>query len=156
MAKYTATVETDQPADQVFAYLVAFEHTAEWDPTCRSARRVTDGEPAVGTRFELEFSALKTTFHYEITELEAPHSVTLTGHTGLLHSVDRITVDELPSGARVTYDADVNLKLRGGAVLDPLLTAAFRRAGDKARDGLSQRLSEPIAAHTLRRDAVAD
>jgi hypothetical protein len=42
-------------------------------------------------------------------------------------------------GTRVTYDADLSLKgpLR---LADPLLALAFRRVGDRARDGLRARL----------------
>ena len=54
---------------------------------------------------------------------------------------DQITVRPEGAGASVTYDAD--LQLRGALrVLDPLLGLAFKRLGDRARDGLRRELGE--------------
>jgi hypothetical protein len=141
MARYRTTVPAPHPADEVFRYLADFRSVAEWDPSITEATLVGDGEPiAVGAHFRV---TTKTRFSeivldYTTTAVDSPRQITLRGENGTMVSVDTITVT--PDGSTVTYDADITLK---GArrLADPLLALAFRRLGDKARDGLRSRLA---------------
>jgi hypothetical protein len=146
MASYTGTVDCEHSPSEVFAYLLAFEHTAEWDPSCDRARRLTVGEPGIGSRFELIFKparSLEFKLDYGVISLDAPRRVTLRSATDLLQSEDTITVQAAGTGSRVTYHAKISLN-GPGRLLDPLLALGLRRAGQKAEQGLAQRLRQPL------------
>ncbi|MGI8713487.1 MAG: SRPBCC family protein [Solirubrobacteraceae bacterium] len=146
MASYQGVVQCNKPAEAVFAYLAAFEHTSEWDPACSRAERTTTGELTTGSAFKLRFKAggpVEMTLHYEIVEYAPPGRVRLRGGNGLLVSDDTITVEPTAGGSRVSYAALIALK-GPGALLDPLLALGFARVGDRSRDGLAQRLARPI------------
>ena len=66
----------------------------------------------------------------------------LRAETTTIVSLDTITFEGTLTGTAVTYDADLRLKglLR---VLDPIFSLAFRRIGDRARDGLRHTLVPP-------------
>lgn len=147
MPTYTGTVETDQSPEAVFDYLAAFEHTAEWDPNCDRAERLSVGPPEVGTRFRLVFNpvgSVETELEYEIVELEPGRRVKLRGGNDRLGSEDEITVEPRGAGgATVTYQAEIGLK-GVGKVLDPLVGIGFDRAGKSAEKGLAERLTQPV------------
>src|SRR5262249_49321304 len=44
----------DRPASAVFAVIVDVANLARWNPTIKSARKLSEGEPGEGTRFEME------------------------------------------------------------------------------------------------------
>lgn len=142
MARYRTTVSSTMSAADAFAYMAAFENVAAWDPGVRSARRLTDGEPRLGTKFDVEVSFLGRTLplHYEITAFTPGTSFTLVAETSTLRSVDTITVVADGSGSQVTYDADLILKglFKVG---EPSLRLAFRTIGNKARDGMRRALN---------------
>lgn len=145
MARYTATVETDWDPATAFEYLAEFSNVSDWDPSIPEARSLSPDPLATGARFEVDIEMLgrTTTMPYETKELERPRRVVLRSETGALISVDTLTFDPRPDGGTdVTYDADLTLK---GALklFDPLLSLGFKRTGDKARDGLAERLSAP-------------
>lgn len=148
MPSYTGTVDCEHPPEAVFAYLSAFEHTAEWDPNCDRAERIGDAPPALGTRFSLVFKPmgpLETTFDYEIVELEAPRRVVLKGSTGSVSSRDTITVaPKAGGGSTVTYVAQLEVS-GAGKLLHPVASLGLQRAGKAAEKGLAERLREPIA-----------
>jgi hypothetical protein len=145
MARYTTTVRTAWDPETAFRYLAEFSNVSDWDPSIPEARNVSPDPLAHGARFEVDVEVFgrRTTMPYETIEIEAPHRVVLRSETGVLISVDTLTFDRAPGGGTaVTYDADLTLK---GALrlADPLLALGFRRTGDKARDGLAERLSGP-------------
>ena len=145
MARYRATVTTDWSPRQTFNYMADFANSAEWDPGVVSAEKLTDDPLRVGARFDLvaAFLGREIDLTYETIELEAPRRVVLRAKSGTVVSLDAMTFEPTASdGTAVTYDADLRLK---GAfrVADPLLRLAFRRIGDRARDGIAARLAEP-------------
>lgn len=148
MARYTTTVRTAWEPETAFRYLAEFSNVSDWDPSIPEARNLSPDPLAPGARFEVEVEVFgrRTKMPYETIEIEAPHRVVLRSETGVLISVDTLTFDPAPGGGTaVTYDADLTLK---GALklADPLLALGFRRTGDKARDGLAERLSGPPPA----------
>lgn len=150
MANYTATVRTDWSPEIAFDYLARFDNITEWDPGVAGASLLS-GEPGeVGSRYEVEVSFMGrvTPMTYETLEAEAPHILVLRSELPTMISLDRLTFDPAPGGGTaVTYEAE--LKMKGIAKLaDPLMQLAFLRLGDKARDGLAERLSGPEPAAT--------
>lgn len=141
MARYTATLDTDRPVDETFAYLADFSTSQEWDPGVVRAERGEAGELGVGSTFDLVASFLgrESELTYEIIEYDAPRAVTLRGENATVVSLDRITTEPHDGGTRITYDADLTLKgpLK---LLDPLLKVVFGRVGDRALEGLRETL----------------
>lgn len=134
MAHYRASIDTQQPREDVFAYLSDFSTTEQWDPGVVEAKRVNGAALGEGAEFRLvaEFLGRKTPLTYRIVEYDPPHAVTFLGENSTVISRDTITFDSTAEGTRVTYDADLALKglLR---IADPLLGLAFSRVGTPRR-----------------------
>jgi len=146
MARYTATIATPRPIEEVFDYLSDFSTTLEWDPGVVEAERLGDGPIEEGSEFRIvaEFLGRRNSLLYRIVEFDAPSVVTFRGASATVVSLDRLTFEPFGAGTQVTYDADLTLK---GALklADPLLAIAFRRVGDRALAGLRGALA---AEHT--------
>jgi uncharacterized protein YndB with AHSA1/START domain len=144
MPEYTGTVQTPRSVEEAFAYMADFTHTAEWDPSCESATQLTPGEVGLGTRYELVFepAGQQLRLQYEVTTFEPPHRIVLEGGNDSVRSTDTITVEPAGAGggASVTYDADLGMT---GAkkLLQPLVAVGFKRASEKARKSLQERLA---------------
>ena len=140
MAHYRASIDIQQPREDVFAYLSDFSTTREWDPGVVEAERLNGQAVGEGTEFRLvaEFLGRKNELTYRIVEYDPPHAVTFLGENATVISRDRITFESTAAGTRVTYDADLALKglLR---IADPLLALAFNRVGDRALGGRCRR-----------------
>jgi len=142
MAKYTATIATPRPIEEVFAYLSDFSNTLEWDPGVVEAERLDDDPVEEGSEFTIvaEFLGRRNSLLYRVVEHDPPNVVTFRGVNASVVSLDRLTFESFGSGTRVTYDADLTLK--GPLKLaDPLLALAFRRVGDRALAGLRETLA---------------
>lgn len=143
MARYHATLETQQIPEEVFAYLSDFSTAEVWDPGVLEAERLTTGPIGQGSEFRLvaEFLGRRTPLTYRIVEYDPPRSVTFLGENGTVTSRDEIVFEPHGDGTRVTYDADLQLK---GAlkIIDPLLQVAFNRTGARALEGLRRVLSQ--------------
>jgi carbon monoxide dehydrogenase subunit G len=139
MARYRASIDVQQPPEDVFAYLSDFSTAEEWDPGVVEAQRLGDKPVGKDAEFRLvaEFLGRKTPLTYRIVEYDPPRKVTFWGENSTVTSRDRIIVEVTGLGTRVTYEAD--LKLKGPfRIADPLLGLVFRRVGDRARDGLRE------------------
>jgi carbon monoxide dehydrogenase subunit G len=144
MASYVGTVSSTRPPDEVFAYLADFRSVSEWDPSVRSAVHVNGDDPIkVGAIFRVTVKTAlsEIVLDYKTIELQRTDRIVLRAENNTMVSLDTITIrDDGHGGAAVTYDAKINLK--GVLKLaDPLLQLAFKRLGDKARDGLRGKLN---------------
>ena len=146
MAHYKASVDTELPQEEMFAYLSDFSTTAEWDPGVVEAEAL--GAPPVreGSEFRLlaRFLGRETPLTYRVVELDPPTAVTVRGENASVVSLDRITFEPHGEGTRITYDAKLTLKgpMR---LADPLLALAFNRVGDRALAGLRDTLAKRSA-----------
>lgn len=144
MARYRASIETLWTPDEAFAYLSNFSTSAEWDPGVVEADRVGTAPVGEGTEFRLvaQFLGRKAPLSYRVVEFEPATAVTFLGENATVVARDRITFETIPTGTRVSYDADLRLKgpLR---LADPLLALAFNRVGDRALAGLREVLGRP-------------
>jgi uncharacterized protein YndB with AHSA1/START domain len=147
VARYCATVTTQRPIAEVFAYLADFRNVAEWDPSIVESVLISDAEAiGVGARFRVtaKTTISQVVLEYETTRLERPHLVGLRGENESVISVDTITLTEDGSGGcAVTYEAVLELKgIR--KLADSLLELGFRRLGDRAAHGLAEELGGQI------------
>ncbi len=142
MAKYSATIATPRPMDEVFPYLADFSNTLEWDPGVVEAQRLDDDPPAKGSEFRIvsEFLGRRTSLLYKIVEFDPPRLVTFRGVNSTAVSLDRLTFENFGGGTLVTYQAELTLK-GPFKLADPLLALAFNRVGDRALQGLRDALT---------------
>jgi hypothetical protein len=141
MASYRMRVRTPQPATETFAYVSDLTHFADWDPGIASSDQVAGDGPGVGAEYDVEASG--STLRYVVEVYDSPHRVRAKGRNRWLTSIDTITVTPDGDGSIVSYDADLQLHglLRIG---DPLLAVSFKRMGDRARDGMADKLDGTI------------
>lgn len=141
MPHYRTIIASSLQPEAAFAELADFSSSERWDPGVTSARRLDDGPLGVGSRFEVisHFAGRDVPLVYELVEFEPDRRLVLRAESDTLVGLDTITFEPSDGGSSVTYDADLRLKgfLR---LLDPVLGIAFRRIGDRARDGLRQTL----------------
>ena len=126
----------------VFAYLSDFESTNDWDPgTVRTVRTAGDG--AVGTVYAntSRFAGRTTELTYTVTDLEAPHRITLRGENPAVVALDTITVQPSGAGSLVRYQATFTFRSTLLRLAAPVLRPAFRRLGDEAENGLRAALA---------------
>lgn len=151
MAHYRATIDIQQPREDVFAYLSDFSTTEQGDPGVVEAKRVNGAAVGQGSEFRLmaEFLGRKNELTYRIAEHDPPRAVTFLGENAAVMSRDRITFEEIVDGTQVTYDADLALKglLR---IADPVLGLAFSRVGNRALAGLERTLAKRPASSASR------
>ncbi|MFL5865159.1 MAG: SRPBCC family protein [Solirubrobacteraceae bacterium] len=142
MAHYRATLDTQEPRQDAFAYLSDFSTTEQWDPSVVEAKRVDGAPVGHGTEFRLvaEFLGRKNELTYRIVEYDPPRAVTFLGENAAVISRDRITFDSTADGTRLTYDADLALK-SPLKIADPLFGLAFSRVGNRALAGLRRTLA---------------
>ncbi|MEV4422397.1 SRPBCC family protein [Patulibacter sp. NPDC049589] len=137
MAHYAGTVVSWRSARDAFEDLADFRSVATWDPGVASCDHTGGTIGEAGCRFRViqDTSGPDVAIDYRITEIASPHRVVLVGSNAWLVSIDVITVEALPSGCEVTYDATIRLKgpLR---LLDPLMRLGLRRIGERAEAGL--------------------
>ncbi|MFN8218424.1 MAG: SRPBCC family protein [Solirubrobacterales bacterium] len=141
MARYRGIVESARSPEETFAYMAEFANVQEWDPTVVEARALQEGEPSLGSRFfvRVHWLGRDLPLTYELTEYEPPRRLVLRAENSTSVSEDTVEVEPGATGARLVYDARVELK--GAArLLDPLLGLAFRRLGDGAAAGLRREL----------------
>ena len=146
MARYQATVPSQRPAAETFAYLATFSNAVHWDPGVLAGEQLDPGPVGPGTRFRLvvPFLGLRMPLTYQVTGYQPGHEVTLAAASGLLRATDQIVVTGSADGSAVSYAAEV--RLRGALrALDLLLRPGFRALGDRAAAGLAQALSRDPA-----------
>jgi hypothetical protein len=145
MARFTTTLAVPQSAEKTFAFVSAFDRTAEWDAGVAEAQKLTEGPVRLGTRFRVvaAFFGRRVEMIYTVTQLEAPHRIVLRGESSTVISEDEILVtpklgDESEASILIW---DARLTLKGLLWLgDPALHLAFQWIGRKAMLGLEQAL----------------
>ena len=146
MAHYKASIETQLPRAEVFAYLSDFSNTEEWDPGTVHAERVGRGPVGEGSEFQLvaAFLGRNRAITYRVVHYDPPNGVSFRGENSTVVSLDRVTLEPTHAGTRIAYHAD--LALKGPLKLaDPLLAVAFKRVGDQALAGMRNTLARKQA-----------
>lgn len=145
MITVAGTVRSPLAAEQAFAYLSAFEHTAEWDPGTPVVKKLSEGPVAVGHRYhaEAEFRGKRQTLVYEVVELTGSH-IKLRGENKTVISEDSIDVSPDGTGCAVKYTAEFQLKglLK---IAEPFMKPAFMSLRDPAMNGLKSALDARAA-----------
>lgn len=149
MARYQATVQSDHPPAETFAYLATFSNAADWDPGVLAGEQLDPGPVGPGTRFRLvvPFLGRRISMTYRVTGYQPGHEVVLAATSGVLRATDKIVVTGGTGSSAVSYEAEV--RLRGPLhLLDPLLRPGFHAVADRAAAGLAHALSHDAGPAT--------
>lgn len=129
---------------RTWAYLADFTNTTEWDPGTVSTT-LTSGDGTVGTTYANTSRFLGRTVHltYRVTEHDPGRLLVLQAQQPRMLSRDTIEVHPdhgADGGCTVTYTAEFTFSGLTRLV-EPLLTPAFERLGDRAEAGMRQALA---------------
>jgi hypothetical protein len=145
MARYTGTILTSKPIEEVYDYMADFRSVEQWDETVTEAKLIGNQQPGKGARYSVtvKFAGRENTLEYETLEAERPLRVLLKAESGAVTSLDEITVREVAEGTELVYDA--KLEPKGVVkVADPALGLLFKRLGDNAAKGLARELDGQV------------
>jgi carbon monoxide dehydrogenase subunit G len=134
------TVDVDQPAEKVWAFVSDFRTTEQWDPpTQRTTRESGDGGVGTVYRNISRFVGRDVEVTYEAVRYEPPHRLELAGRTGSMRLHDTITVETVGDRTRVRYVAEMEPQGLAKLAL-PLMPLALKRLGDRAAASLREHL----------------
>jgi dehydrogenase/reductase SDR family member 12 len=144
-------IDIPQDLDRVFDYLAHFQHIQEWDPSVLTARPLSPGPPAVGSRFALTvlFGAARVPMIYEITTLTPGKAMVLAGQAASFKAIDRIHFEHIPGGTRLNYIAEVHFPRAPGRLLSAAGERLFRLNAGRAVRRLRTLLSGTLPAPRL-------
>ena len=129
--------------EDAFDYIVDFSRIDEWDHTIISAKKVTDGNIGLGSRFDLVFAMgpRKTPISYEITEFDFPNKAVLTGTSENFIAVDTVNLQKTPDGCHVNWRAELEFSGTSAKIV-PLLEKKIKADGAKTIRDLGRALAD--------------
>lgn len=143
MASIRETIEVDRLISEVFDAVADFTTTADWDPGVRRSVQVAGNVVALGPEFDVDLAIpgliIPPTLRYRITVHDRPDHVVLETEGPIALGRDDVTFSPAPGGG-TTIEWTADFRIRGplGRLVDPVLGLAFRRAGQRAVDGLAE------------------
>lgn len=101
-----------RPVEVVYSYLLDLEHTQEFDPDVRTAKRTTPGAIGPGTEFELyertppfgKFAPTSVTY----TEVEPNRRISFVARIGPMRPAGSLTFEPADGGTRLTFRGTAN------------------------------------------------
>ena len=128
-----------RPIEEVFAYVADFSTTAEYDPGVVRAERL---DPvAEGARFRVfaRFMGRTSPMDYHLERYVPCEQLVFHGQSTGARARDDIRFEVTEDGTRILWTLELEL-LGPGRWLEPLLRRPLIRLGQRALDGLSERL----------------
>src|SRR5262249_36221877 len=83
MAVFSLTQIIHRPLEQVFKTVIDVAGFPKWNPTTRTARKLSEGETGEGTRFELEIQGIGKTLQ-ELQEFKRNEQVRIVPHIPIM------------------------------------------------------------------------
>lgn len=141
MAVLTLTQTIDRPPADVFHAIVDLESFPKWNPTTKSARKLSPGEPGEGTTFELEIRGFGKTIQ-ELRNFEQDRRVTLVPHIKVMGGGHTFALT--PEAGHTRVDHELEMIPQGAAkLLGPLMTMMGRRNLRATADALKRWVERP-------------
>ncbi len=106
MAILTLSQLIARPVGDVFDTVIDGARFAEWNPTVKRARRLTEGPIGNGTRFEWELSGFGTVVQ-ELAEFERNRRVRIVPQLRSLSGGHRFTFTSVPDGTRIDHELEM-------------------------------------------------
>jgi len=130
----------DRPAHEVFRVIADVAKLAEWNPTIKSARKLSDGPASEGTRFEMVLAGLGAVphtleeFRRNVQARYVPHfKVNSGGHRFVL----------TPQGEKTKVEHELEMNPKGFYVLmSPFMTMVGRKNLKLTADALKKYVEE--------------
>jgi len=143
MVRLTETARTTLSREDAFRYIGDFGNIDRWDPGVVSATKATDGEPSVGTAYDVvvAYGGREVAMQYVITDHQAGKKIVLEGTGARVKAIDVIDFVDEGSGTLITYTADLSL-IGIARFFEPFMKGRFGQIGDAAGQGLRRWLSE--------------
>jgi dehydrogenase/reductase SDR family protein 12 len=146
------TADVARPVDEIFAYVSDFTSTIEWDATALRAIKLTPGEIAVGTEFEV-ICALPVgsiTLIYRVEDLQANKRIVLRGRSRFFNIQDTISFTPSTHGTKIDYRAEFFFK-PFISWLGSLSKKGLERMGRESVAGLALALQDDFPPHIKKR-----
>jgi carbon monoxide dehydrogenase subunit G len=143
MPSGTVTTEFPTPVESVWEIITDVEQAPSWVPDLVSVRRIDTGPIQVGSQFAevMRVQGRQIDIVVEIIEYAAPRLIAHEGQGGSVKIGVRTTIDETPSGCRVTNEW--RLELSGMLRLaSPIAVNWTRNNIESSMRGLRQRLEQ--------------
>ena len=141
MTRLTETIETTLPIEATFAYLADFANSREWDPGVATAERTGNEPIGVGTSYRLGVRVGNRVrpMEYTVSTFDPLRRVVLVGSGSGVSAVDTIEFARTPTGTRVDYTADINLRgvMR---LVQPFIGGTFAKIAQDAAGGIQHQL----------------
>ena len=151
-------VEVGRSIEEVFAYISDFTTTEEWDSTARSARKLTPGPIAQGTKFEVvcALPVGSVTLQYTMEELQEHSLIVLNGRCAFFEVRDTITLSSTATGTLIDYRAEFQFKPLVSRIA-AMSSKGLQTMGRESVAGLAAALEDNYALQeTSRFTRVAD
>ena len=125
MPKATLTQVIDRPVSEVFAAVSDLTTFPSWNPTTKTAVKLSDGEIGEGTRFEMSVKGFGKQ-EMELTEFQKDQQVRVTPHSKMFSGGHRFifTVD----GGKTRIDHELEIDPKGiWVIFSPLMGMMSKR-----------------------------
>jgi uncharacterized protein YndB with AHSA1/START domain len=132
----------DRPVADVFRAVVDVESFPRWNPTTKSARKLSEGETGEGTRFELAIRGFGRTVQ-ELRGLEVDRRVTLVPHIKGLAGGHTFVFTSLDGRTRVDHELEMS-PLGALRALGPIIRIVGRRNLRRTASALKGWLERPF------------
>jgi carbon monoxide dehydrogenase subunit G len=138
------TFTVARPAEEVFDYLLDFEHTTEWDPGTLDTERI-QGDGGVGTTYSniSEFLGRTVELVYETVELERPTTLVFRGNQGHTWTTDTLRLTAVGAETSIHYRADFVF----GTAAAIYMSMFGRRKLEKLADQTVAQMKDAILDH---------
>ncbi len=141
MAVFTRSQTIARPVEEVFAVVVDVAQFPKWNPTIRSARKLSPGEVGEGARFELEIKGFGKTIQ-ELREFERNRHVRLVPQIRVLEGGHRFRFTS--EGSRTRIDHELEMVPKGAfKVFTPMIGLVGRKNLRDTADALQRYLEDP-------------
>src|SRR5262249_25564429 len=126
----------DRPASEVFAVILDVANLAKWNPTIRSARKISGGEPGEGTQFEMEVDGFGNV-PQTLEEVQRDRSARYVPHFKAMSGGHRFLLTA--QGQKTQVDHELEMTPKGLFVLmTPLMGMMGRKNLRRTADALKQ------------------
>lgn len=146
--KSSAAIDVDRSIEEVFAFVANVENMERWVDGVGDARLASDGEVAVGSTIESDYTYRGKTFEMdmEVTAFEEPTRFGTRATEGPFPFDGLVELEEIPGGTRVTNTIDAGsdswmttvIFTLGGPIVRRMMRKQLATELEELRDALDE------------------
>lgn len=124
---YKKCFTVSQPPGAVIDFIGDFNNLPQWDESIRQVRQTAGEGIGVGSEYHVAvgFASKTILMRYRTVAYEPGREIVLEGEAASARALDRIHVESIPAGTRVTYTTDIRALGWAGRMLDPFMQFLF-------------------------------